>query len=91
MTLRIFRYEVPVDDQWHEHELLGDPIAVACRDATRVEFWAIHDDETPLPPRRRSFMVVGTGHPLPQEWLHHHGTAVVPGGLLVWHLLERTS
>jgi hypothetical protein len=85
MTARIFRYEVPVDDRWHEFELSGDVLAVGCRTPTLVEFWARHSDDTP--PVTRRFGVVGTGHPLPDN-ARHRGTVVAPGGHLVWHLLE---
>lgn len=86
MSASIFRYEVPVDDQWHEFALRGDVLAVGCRVPTVVEFWARHDDDEP--PTVRRLAVVGTGHPLPDGVGRHHGTAVAPGGHLVWHLLE---
>lgn len=85
MSASIFRYEVPVDDQWHEVALRGDVLAVGCRVPTVVEFWARYSDDSPAVFRR--FLVVGTGHPLPDN-ARYHGTAVAPGGHLVWHLLE---
>jgi hypothetical protein len=87
MPERIYRYEVPVDNQWHAVELHGDPIAVACRDDALVEFWAVHRDGALT--LRRSFIVVGTGHPLPPGATRHVGTAVAPGGSSVRHLMER--
>jgi hypothetical protein len=84
MSARIYRYEVPVDDQWHEFDL-GPVLAVGCRQADVVEFWAMHFDNG-LTVRRR-FIVVGTGHTLPVEASRHIGTAVAPGGQLVWHLM----
>ena len=93
MSARIFRYEVPVDDRWHWIELQGDPLSVDCRFLATVEFWAMHGDSAES--RRRAFIVVGTGHELPflkdgESW-RHWGTAVAPGGALVWHLLEAVS
>jgi len=88
MSARIFRYEVPVDDQWHEVKLLGNPLAVGCREVAVVEFWARAYDDGSVGYRRR-FMVVGTGHPFPSH-LRYWGTAVAPGGSLVWHLLEES-
>ncbi len=85
MTARIFRYEVPVDDRWHEFELRADVLAVGCRNPAVVEFWARHDDDVPAATRR--FIVVGTGHGFPSDY-RYHGTVVAPGGMLVWHLLE---
>jgi hypothetical protein len=88
----IYRYEVPVDDQWHEIELTGDLLHVDSRDPTVVEFWAFAFPSGPVPKRRfRVFRVFGTGHPLPQGHLRHHGSVVVAGGQLVWHLLELTT
>lgn len=82
----IFRYEVPVDDAVHEHWLSPGPVlAVGCRDRTVVEFWTVYDPDTAGNARR--FLVVGTGHPLPRRWTYV-GTAVAPGGALVWHLIE---
>lgn len=85
-TRRILRYEVPVDDAWHEIELRGGkPLHVAARRRDVVEFWAHHDESLPVTETRR-FIVVGTGHPLPSVPTHYHGTALA--GELVWHLLE---
>jgi len=82
---RILRWEIPVDDQWHELELGPDGIAhVAARSADAVEVWAVHDPR--LVKVRRRFTVVGTGHPVP-DLTRHVGTALAPHGL-VWHLLE---
>lgn len=83
---RIFRYEVPVDDRWHEIELRGGyPLHVAARRRDVVEFWAHYDESQPVVEKRR-FIVVGTGHPLPAAPTVYHGTALA--GALVWHLLE---
>lgn len=88
MTARIFRYEVPVDDQPHTIALFANPLAVGCRDPRVVEFWAIaHDGLSVLD---RTFLVVGTGYPLPEGGTQYWGTAVAPGGQLVWHLMELT-
>lgn len=88
MTARIYRYRVPVDDQVHTVELNGTPCHVGCRDASEVEFWAIHRDGVQL--RSRQFTVVGTGHPMPPDPCRLWGTAVAPGGHYVWHLVEVT-
>lgn len=87
MTARIFRYEVPVDDQPHTIALSDNPLAVGCRDPRVVEFWAIAHDDAPT--LDRTFQVVGTGQML-KDLRCHWGTAVAPGGALVWHLIEET-
>lgn len=80
---RIYRYEVPVDDQLHVVEISGDPLFVACRNLTVVEFWA-RANQVVIP---RKFVVVGTGHPIPVD-VTYWGTALAPSGL-VWHLMEQ--
>lgn len=80
----IHRYEVPVDDRWHPVQLSGNVLHVDCRNAHVVELWALHTDG---PGDTRSFRVYGTGQPIPPD-LRHIGTALAPGGKLVWHLME---
>ncbi|OMI34388.1 DUF7352 domain-containing protein [Streptomyces sparsogenes] len=84
MTRAIHRYEVPVDDCWHAVDLTGEIVHVDSRSMHTVEIWAIHG---PGEPTRRGFRVYGTGHPIPDDAIHV-GTAIPPGGQLVWHLLE---
>lgn len=86
----IYRYQVPVDDEWHVHELWGHPLFVACREPTVVEFWARSGSGNPSFAALRSFLIVGTGHRIPEN-TRYWGTAIAPGGHLVWHLLERRS
>lgn len=80
----IYRYEVPVDDQPHRIRLFGEIVHVGGRRMDSVEFWALHSeggDSNVL-----AFLVVGTGHPLPSDFIRHVGTHVA--GSLVWHLVE---
>lgn len=84
MADAIYRYEVPVDDRWHPLQLSGSILHVACRNPRAVEVWALHVDG---PTVTRSFRVYGTGHPLPPG-IEYIGTAIAPGGQLVWHLIE---
>lgn len=80
---RILRYEVPVDEGWHEHTC-GVPVHVAARRVDVVEFWAIDDGYV----MARRFRVFGTGHPVPGGTTYR-GTALA--GPLVWHLVEAKS
>lgn len=90
MTERIYRYEIAVDDQPHSLELTGgDPLRVEATEGGRiVEFWATRDNG--VPPRARTFQVVGTGHPFPRGARWRGTTSRTPGGL-VWHLVELTE
>jgi hypothetical protein len=90
----VYRFSVPVDDQWHRIELAGPVVHVDCRRSDIVEFWAIESKE---PARQRYFRVFGTGQPVPDD-LTYIGTALTPAvaplsayGGLVWHLFERTN
>lgn len=85
---RVFRYEVPVDDRWHDIELSGPILHVDCRDPRIVEFWALCTTNG-APARTVSFTVVGTGHLQPDGY--HVGTAIAPGGQLVWHLFRKAA
>lgn len=82
---RIFRFEVPVDDEWHVITS-RHPLHVFCRDATTVEYWAWSgpDDIGDA----RTYKVIGTGQVIPDN-VAYVGTAVAPGGALVWHLVRR--
>ncbi len=84
-TPAIYRYEVPVDDQWHEHDLSGDVLHVSARSPRIVEFWAMHSGG---PTVRRAFRAFGTGQPLPANCGRHVGSVITAGGALVWHLME---
>jgi hypothetical protein len=84
VTTRILRYEVPVDDQWHQHDLSGAVLHVASRRPEVVEVWALDGGGATYP---RRFRVYGTGQPIDGEW-RHIGTALAVEGVLVWHLAE---
>lgn len=86
MPNAIHRYEVPVDDRWHELRLSGAVLHVACRRFDVVELWALHSNGPEL---RRAFRAVGTGQPLPDEPTRHVGSALAAEGRLVWHVMER--
>lgn len=84
---KVHRYEVPVDDEPHEHLLRGDILHVDCRERGIVEFWAEFDTGHKV--YRRSFQVYGTGHQVPID-ADYHGT-VKDGVHLIWHLYSFTA
>jgi hypothetical protein len=79
----IHRFEVPVDDRWHEISGCGTPIHVDCRDPRIVEFWAWRRDDLPA----RRLRVFGTGQQIP-DGTQYRGTTLAANGQLVWHLFE---
>lgn len=84
---RVYRYEVPVDDAWHEITLGGPILHVASRDPAMVEFWATHHEGEFN--WSASFRVFGTGQLLDDDHGKHIGTAIAAGSALVWHLFRR--
>lgn len=87
---RVYRYEVPVDDQVHKLPLSGRIVHMDCKQRPDVvEVWA---EDTGGPVAARTFRVFGTGQELPDDAIHR-GTAVVVDkwGRLVWHLYEVQS
>lgn len=92
MTRRILRHRVYVNDTPQTREIHSDPMHVeAARlgvgpDAPHVvDFWAEGSIEEAGQPR--TFLVVGTGHPLP-DGARWWGTAARTEEGLVWHLVE---
>lgn len=81
---RIYRYEVPVDDEWHAIEC-SPALHVDCRELTVVEFWA---HPAPEGTKARKFRVYGTGQEIDKAAMYV-GTALAPGGGLVWHLMAK--
>lgn len=85
---KVFRYEVPIDDEWHNFDLKGKILHVDQRARkTVVEFWAMNDDSAE--PIRRSLRVFGTGHVLAEEAEFYYGTAMDNSHGMVWHLFGR--
>jgi len=88
----VYRYEVAVDDKWHEIPMYGRPsvnpvLHVAARKPDVVEFWAEYRDWEGFE-ETRWFRVFGTGQPFPNWPMHHRGVALAADGQLVWHLYE---
>lgn len=99
----VYRYEVPIDDQWHTLDLTGPVLHVGQREAelhqaARLAVWALHIDQQPaglkVEPKPRTFRVFGTGQPLTTQdnaayTVEHVATVIGADGYLVWHLFEQ--
>jgi hypothetical protein len=83
--VKVYHYEVPVDDRWHAYTLSGPVVHVSCRNGVRdvVHFWALEGAGTPFAAQLRVF---GTGHEVPDE-VTYRGTAIAEP--FVWHLFEQ--
>jgi len=83
--MRVLKWPLRVDDSV---QLIGPGhvINVDCQSTMdAVMVWTLEPDETPSPTRK--VQVIGTGQRLPDE-SKHLGSAVTPGGWLVWHVFE---
>lgn len=81
-TRRALRWSVPVDDQWHQIGS-GQVLHVDARSNGTVEVWTL---EGSAPSVARTVRVYGTGQSIAEADTEHIGTALTPGGALVWHV-----
>lgn len=89
---RVLRWNVPVDDAWHEIGG-GSVLHVAVReDPALVEVWTLERLKPNWPASdvtaKRAVRAFGTGHLLPPDLGRHLGTALCPTARLVWHVFE---
>lgn len=90
MSRRVYKYEVPVDDQWHGFwtSSRGPVLAAACQvSPSVVTIWLEDDDE--VEDRQRDFRVYGTGHPIEEADAGWAASVTEAGGGLVWHVYEK--
>ena len=88
MSRTMYRYQVGLDGP-EEIGLTGDPLAFgALGYSAGIEFWAEYDDVKPAVVR--TFVIVGTGHRIPDGAVYV-GTAPRTRDGLVWHLYELTG
>lgn len=80
---RVLRWEVPVDDKWHQIGA-GRVVEVASRTHRErpgdlVEVWTLEQtrDASTADLQQRSVIIVGTGHPAPMDSTYL-GTSIVP-------------
>jgi len=79
----VYKYQVPIDGTIKLP--LGATVLHVGEQAQSVCLWALVDTNQPLVGRR--FMLVGTGHPIP-ETATYHGTGHIMIGGLVFHVFE---
>ena len=88
MSRAVYRYQVGIDGP-ADIGLTGDPVAFgALAGSLGIEFWAEHDDTRAQ--QSRTFVVVGTGHLIPDGAVYV-GTAPRTREGLVWHLYELSN
>lgn len=83
--MRVLKWEVPVDEEFH---LVGSGqvVHVACQaDPGTVAVWTCESEEEGRLRVSRAVRAYPTGRPVP-PLLEHLGTALAADGALVWHL-----
>ena len=86
---KIFKYHVPVIDRFELSLPIGAEILkIDIQDSSMEKsfMWALVNPEAELEVRK--FRLVGTGHPIEEENLHHISTFKMLGGRLMWHVFE---
>lgn len=82
---RMLKYQIPVDDQWHEHAAGADGFAHVGHQAEGfVTLWSVDLENSGV--RTVWLRVFGTGQEIPSNG-QYVGTALEPHGL-VWHLFK---
>lgn len=85
----IYRYPVQITDQQTIALPAGaEVLSVQHRQDTthQVDLWALCDPEAALQDRR--FVMIGTGHAVPEQPLNFLATVQVLGGAQVYHVFE---
>lgn len=87
--MKVFRYRLPITDQPVIHMPDGATVlslGPPRDDSDELDLWAMVD------PQRASrpcpFLVVGTGHEVPDDAGSFIGSVTTHGGQLVWHVFE---
>jgi hypothetical protein len=87
----IYRYKLPIADD--RIALFMPPGALVLssppnpRTNSEIEIWAEVNADLPLS-ERREFLVIGTGHPIPNDCGPFIGTVITHDGQFVWHVFE---
>lgn len=82
----IYKYEIPVDDRFTlELPNFAEILAFGQQGGTPM-IWALVDPE--LTKLRRTFVLVGTGNPVPDDVIAENYIGTTQTGPFVWHLFE---
>ncbi|MGB4951007.1 MAG: hypothetical protein WBO55_10285 [Rhizobiaceae bacterium] len=88
--MKVFKTHISVDDTW---QLMGirngmsDVLHVGNQgDPRSVQLWFLHEDTPHDELVKFEVRVFGTGQEIHADHATHLGTAIVAGGLFVWHV-----
>lgn len=83
----IWKYDVPLQDVFSLPLPEGASVLTMREQYGELKLWALVDAAAPL--RERSFAIVGTGNPAPDESSGRY-LATAQCGQFVWHLFEES-
>jgi hypothetical protein len=88
----VWKYPFPPGEDRLELELpeTAAPVLFAVQ-GTTLAVWIDRPVREDGLKEKRSFLIVGTGHEYPGRPWQHVGSALVDGGLFVFHLYQRAS
>jgi len=85
MTLTVWKYEIPLEDEFEITMPVGAELLMVSIQAGQPQLWVRVDPAAPT--RARAFRVVGTGYP--GAFGGYVGSFMLRDGALVFHLFER--
>jgi hypothetical protein len=91
MSKTVWRFPLPLADRITIDMEAGAvllQVGPPRRDAELLDLWALVDPDPAVPLEPRTFLVVGTGHPVPDDSGVYVGTTHSHGGALIWHVFE---
>ena len=88
MNRSVWKYDIAIEGSAHAIPIGARLVHVAAQDVAVPDFfstwWEVDVDK---PKALHTFVVVGTGHAIPDDY-QYRGTALCANGRLVWHLYE---
>lgn len=93
IRIKMYKFEVPVDGEWHEIELVGPEDCIVQHVGVQhrgvVAFWSAWTDHSLAEKIKLEFRAYRTGEEFDLDSTTYHGTVL--DGPYVWHLISRPS
>ena len=84
----VWKYPLPlIEGAFHVYDIPDGIVRLVGEQSCTIMMWVEVDPEAP--PTRRTFQIVGTGHPEIDEGFVYLGTVQI--GMFVWHVYETTE
>jgi hypothetical protein len=86
----VWKFRLNIDDRSELQMPVGAKVLHIAEQQGVARLWALVDPDAPL--EFRKFRLAGTGHPIQNGFaLKHHGSFLMRGDKLVFHLFEDVS